>query len=171
MPLTPSFTVSQSSVTPGSLTVVDTSTGSDVAIVARRIYVSQSDGTYLTGDGSVNYTAWPLADTSITLSILTVDIGASITVEWIDVNGGVVDTLNNTYALAEYNKQFLYYLVQLQGLTPGIYQDTNYSSNIGVFWTNIIAGINAVTYGNDIAACQASFDRATYMRLNQNLYF
>lgn len=169
--MTPSFTVSQSAVTPSSFTVEDTSTDVDVTITKRRIYVSMSDGTYLTGDGTVNYDDWALADASITLSILTEDIGANILVEWLNVSDGIVESLDNNYPLSEYNKQFLYYLVQLQGLTPGIYDDTNYSGNLAIFWTNIIAGINAVTYGNDIAACQNCFDRATYMRLHQSLYF
>lgn len=171
MPLSPAFTVSQSAITPASLTVNDTSTGSDVAIVSRRVYVSDSNGKYLTGNGIVNYTAWALANISITLNILTEDIGASITVEWIDISGTVLYTLNNTFPLPEFNKQFLYYLVQQQGLTPGIVQDTNYSSNLSVFYVNTVAGINAVTYGNDIDAAQACFDRATYMRLNEDNFF
>lgn len=171
MPLSPAFTVSQSGLTPNSLTVTDVSTGSNVAIVARRVYVQDAFGNYLTGNGSVNYTAWALVDTSITLAILTEDIGANIRVDWIDVNGSSVDTLNNNYPLPEFNQQFTYYLIQQQADTPSIYQDNNYKGNLSELWVNIVAGINAVTYGNDIAACQACFSRATYMRLNENLFF
>lgn len=171
MAFSPAFTVSQSSTTPASLTVNDTSTGSDAAIFSRRVYVSQSDGTYLTGNGTVNYTSWALVDSSITLNILTQDIGASITVEWLDVSGNVRYSSNSTFPLSEFNKQFLYYLVQQQGLTPSIVQDTNYSSNLSVFYVNIVAGINAVTYGNDISACQDCFTRSTCMRLNENNFF
>lgn len=171
MPLSPSFVISQSGLTPQSVSITDTSTGSDINIVGRRVLLQQSDGTYLTGNGSVNYTDWSIADISITLSVLTEDIGASITVQWIDVSGNVLYELNNTYALSEFNKQFLYYLVQNLGLKPGTYQDANFSGNIAVFWTNVIAGINAVVYGNDIAACQNCFSRATQMRLQENLYF
>lgn len=83
----------------------------------------------------------------------------------------MVDEVEDTFPLAEYGKQFFYYLVGLQGLTPGIYQDTNYSGNLAIFWTNLVAGINAVTYGNDIAAAQNCFNRTNEMRLNENLYF
>jgi len=166
-----SFSVSQSAVTPSEVTITDTSTGLSGTITQRRVFVSQSDGTYLTGDGTVDYDAWALADTDTTLDILTTDIAALIKVQWLNVSNVVVDEVEDTFPLAEYNKQFLYYLVGLQGLTPGVYQDTNYSGNIGIFWTDIIAGINAVTYGNDIAAGQACFDRATNMRLNENYYF
>lgn len=171
MAISPSFTVSQSGLTPGSFTVTDTSTGDYDTIVARRVYVIDAFGNYLTGNGTINYDSWALANASITLNVLTEDLGVNILVEWIDVVNAIVDSLNNNYPLPEFNQQFLYYLVQQQGLTPGIYQDTNYSGNIAVFWTNIIAGINAVVYGNDIAACQNCFSRATQMRLNQSLYF
>lgn len=166
-----SFSVSQSAVSPSDVTITDTSSGMSGTITQRRVFVSQADGTYLTGNGTVNYDAWALADAALTLDILTTDIAALIKVQWLNVSNVVVDEVENTFPLAEYNKQFLYYLVGLQGLTPGIYQDSNYSGNIGIFWTDIIAGINAVIYGNDIAAGQACFDRATNMRLNQNYYF
>lgn len=167
----PSFTVSQSAITPANVTVTDTSTGDIGTITQRRVFVQNSNGDYLTGNGTVNYTPWPLADVSITLSILTEDIGTDILIQWLDVANAVVTSLDDTFPLAEFNKQFLYYLVQLQGLQPSTYQDSNYSGSLALFWTNIIAGINAVTYGNDIAACQNCFNRATYMRNNQNIFF
>lgn len=171
MPLSTAFSVSQSANTPQSVTVTDTSTGSDVNITGRRIYVQDAYGNYLTGDGTINYTVWVLANASITLPILTEDIACNIIVEWIDVTNAVLYTLNNNYPLAEFNKQFLFYLIQLQGLTPGIVNDANYSGSIAVFWTNIIGGINAVTFGNDLAGAQNCFNRATSMRLQENNYF
>ncbi|HEY8661074.1 MAG TPA: hypothetical protein VIL78_18725 [Hanamia sp.] len=171
MAISPSIDVLQSAITPSSFTVVDTSPGTLGTISKRRIYVSDAFGNYITGNGTVNYTDWSIADSSIILNILTEDIGANIQVDWLDSSNVVIDTFNDTYPLAEFNKQFLYYLVQLIGLSPATYQDTNYSGNIGLFWTNIIAGINAVEYGNDIAAGQNCFSRATFMRLHQSLYF
>ena len=61
-----SFSVSQSAVTPSDVTITDTSTGLSGTITQRRVFVSQSDGTYLTGDGTVDYDAWALADTTTT---------------------------------------------------------------------------------------------------------
>lgn len=171
MAITPSFSVSQSAITPQNVTVTDTSTGVYGTITQRVIYVSDAGGAYLTGNGTINYTAWPLADTSITLSILTQDIAANIRVDWLDVSNVIVNTLNNNYPLSEYGKQFLFYLVQLQGLTPGVVQDSNYSGNIALFWTNVIGGDNAVTYGNDLSGAQNCYNRETNMRLNQSMYF
>lgn len=166
-----SFSVSQSASTPSDVTITDDSTSLSGTITQRRVFVSDAYGNYLTGNGTVNYDAWPLVDVSTTLSILTEDLGVLIKTQWLNVSNVVVDEVEDTFALAEYNKQFLYYLVGLQGLTPGVYQDTNYSGNIGIFWTNIIAGINAVVYGNDISGAQNCFNRATEMRLNQLIYF
>jgi len=166
-----SFTVSQSAITPQSVTITDTSTNVSVNIVKRRIYLSDAYGNYLTGNGTVNYTEWPLVDLSITLSILTADTAANILVEWLNVSNVVVESLNNNYPLSQFGKQFLVYLVQLQGLVPGVYQDSNYSGNLAIFWTNIIAGDNQVTYGNDIAGAQNCYNRETQMRLQQSKYF
>jgi hypothetical protein len=83
----------------------------------------------------------------------------------------VVETLVANYPLAEYDKQFFFNLVKAQGLKPTIPADANYNTNMSLFWTNIIAGINAVTYGNSISAGQNCFDLTTKMRLNQSKYF
>lgn len=172
MPIVPSIAVSQSAETENLVTVTDDSTGSDAAISVRRIYVQTATGTYLVESGTTtDYEVWAYADSSITLDILTQDECVNITVQWLNSSNVVLYTYTNQYALAEYNKQFLVYLVSAQGLTPGIVQDTNYSGNIAVFWTNVIAGINQVEFAADIAGGQNAFNRATNMRLNQDLYF
>lgn len=169
--MSPAFTVSQSAITPQNFTVTDTSSGSLGTITQRRIYVQDAYGNYLTGNGTVNYDEWILANSTITLDVLTEDLAVDILVEWLNVSDVIVNSLDNTYPLSEFNKQFFYYLIQNLGLKPETYQDTNYSGNLSIFWANVVAGINAVTYGNDIAAAQNCFSRATFMRLNENIYF
>jgi hypothetical protein len=172
MSFTPSIAVAQSALTPNEITITDDSSGSDILIVSRRVYVQNSQGTYLVESGTTtDYTAWALVDTSITLDILTQDECVNILVQWLSAANAVLYTFEDQYALAEYNKQFLVYLVSAQGLTPGIVQDSNYSGSVGTFWTNIIAGINQVVFGADIAGGQNCFSRATYMRLNQADFF
>lgn len=166
-----SFTVSQSALSPNTITVTDTSTSVPVSVTQRRIFVRDAYGVYLTGDGTINYTEWNYADSSIDLAILTQDTAANILMQLLDVNNVVVDEVNDNYPLSQFGKQFLFYLVQLQGLTPGIYQDSNYSGNLALFWTNIIAGDNAVIFGNDLAGAQNCYNRETEMRLNENKYF
>ena len=144
-----SFSVSQSGSTPNIVTVTDTSTGLSGTIVSRRIFVSDANGTYLTGDGTNNWTAWPLADSFISLDILTESTAALIKVQWLNVSNAVVVEVEDVYGLSQFDKQFFYYLLQLQGLTPGVYQDSNYSGNLALYWSNIIGGDNAIIYGSD----------------------
>lgn len=172
MSFNPSIAVTQSALTPNIVTAIDDSTGVDAAITQRRIYVQTANGVYLVPSGiTTNYTPWALADVSIALNILTQDECVNIITQWLDVSNNVLYTYENQYALSEYNKQFLVYLVSAQGLTPGIVQDSNYSGNMSLFWVNIISGINQVEFGDDISGGQAAFNRATQMRLSQNLYF
>jgi hypothetical protein len=172
MSFVPFITVKQSALTPSYVDIVDASSGSDVLIVGRRVTIQDSLGNYLVPKGTnTNYVLWPLANADINLNILTEDKCVDILVEWLNVSNVAIYSYENTYPLAEFNKQFFVQLVADQGLTPGIYQDSNYSGNIAVFWSNIVAGINAVTDGSNIAAGQACFNRATAMRLQQNIYF
>ena len=172
MPITPSISVSQSAGSPSLVGVADTSTGSDLSISVRRIYVQNSLGEYLVPSGtSTDYTVWAYADASISLNILTEDQAVSITVQWLNSSNAVLYSLTEQYCLGQYNKQFFYQLISDLGLQPGTYQDTNYSGNVSILWTNIIAADSAVTYGSDIAASQNCLNRATNMRLNEGDYF
>lgn len=172
MSFVPSVAVSQSALTPNEITITDDSVGSDVLISVRRVYIQAAGGNYLVESGTTtDYEVWLYADSSITLDVLTQDECVNLTVQWLNSSNVVLYSYENQYAFSEYNKQFLVYLVQSQGLTPGIVQDSNYSGNVGIFWTNIIAGINQVEFGAEIAGGQNCFNRATNMRLNQADYF
>jgi hypothetical protein len=166
-----SFSVSQSALTESSFTVLDDSTGVDGAITQRRIYVSNSEGEYLTGDGSVDYDEWAFSDIDITLDLLTASTAVSIKVDWLNSVNVVLYTLTNQYCLAQYTKNFLYYLVQMQGDTPGIVQDSNYFSNLAILWSNLRGAINAIEVADDLSASQNCLNRCTEMENNQNLYF
>lgn len=171
MALTPSFAVSQSGTTPSIVTVTDDSGGSDAAISARRIYVSNSSGDYLTGGSGVDYTVWPLVNTSISLDILETDLAVEIRVDWVNSSGTVLYTETNSYCLAQYAKNFLYEIVQSQGLTPGVVQDTSYFSNLAQMWANLRGAINAVEVASDLSASQASLNRCINYENNEAFFF
>lgn len=173
MAFNPLISVTQSSETPSNITVIDVSTGTaDPAVTQRRLFIQTAQGTYLVPTGtSTDYISWALVNEFITVNVLTEDTCVNIIVQWLNVSNVVLYEYENQYALAEYNKQFLVYLVSAQGLTPGVVQDSSYSGSMATFWVNIIAGINQVTFGDDIAGGQASFNRATEMRLNQAKFF
>ena len=165
MAITPSIAVSQSAISPQNVTVTDDSTGSDSSIASRRLVIQDADGQ------TIEDTTWSYASSSITVDALTQDTAASITVYWLNSVGATLYVYNNTYPLSEFGKQFFYYLVQQLGLTPGTFQNSNYSGNLAMFWTFIKAGDNAVTYGNDIMAGQQCYNKEILMMQNQSYYF
>jgi hypothetical protein len=172
MPISPAFSISQSALNPALITATDESSGADAAITQRRIYFQTSVGTYLVESGTITqYEPWSYADVSDSWGILTTDQALSITVQWLDVSNTILYTLTQVYCLAEYNKQFFYYLVQQQALTPGILQDQTYFSNMATYWMNIIGAVKAVEIGADIAASQNCLNRATYLMNNQSFSF
>ena len=172
MPYSQNFTVAQTSANPAYIIMTDTSTGTDGLIVSRRITITDSNGDYVVPAGvTTNYIDWPLLDNPISLNILTQDMALNIMVEWLYAGAVVQYDLNNNYCFSEYNKQFLYYLIQLQSLTYNIIQDNNYWGNVSTFWINIIGAINSVAIADDIFASQVCLNRATFMAQNQATYF
>lgn len=174
MAITASIAVSQSALTPNLVTIVDDSTGTDATITKRRIYITNSAGTYLVESGTTtDYEAWDdfPTDLSITLDILTQDTAVHILVQWLTSANAVVTTFEDDYPLSEYNKQFFYELLQQQSLNPGIYQDTTYGSNLQSLWVNITGGIQAIEIASDLSASQQCMDIATNLRLNENYYY
>jgi hypothetical protein len=172
MPFVQNFSISQTPSNPALVIAEDTSTGADAAIVSRRITFTDSAGNTVVPSGtSTSYVAWALATNPITITLLTSDMAFNITVQWLDVSNTVLYTKSETYCLAEYNKSYLYYLIAQQAQAYPIIQDTNYWSNVGIFWVNIIGAIKAVELANDIASSQASLNRSTFMQQNANLYF
>lgn len=170
MAFNPLISVTQSAETPSNITVIDVSTGTvNPAVTQRRLFIQDANANYLVPSGTTtDYIEWAIANSFITVNVLDQDECVNIRVEWLDVSNTVLYEYENQYPLAEFNKQFLVRLVSAQGLTPGIVQDSNYSGNIAIFWTNVIAGINQVTFGGDIQGGQNCFNRATAMRLAEN---
>lgn len=172
MPLTPSISVSQSSLAPNLITVTDTSTGSDASIAARRISFQTPQGTYLVETGtSTTYEIWPYADSSDTFNVLRKDYALSITVLWVDADGDTLYTYTQVYPFAQYNKQFAVQLGDLQALAPRTTMNSNYAYNMAIYWMNIVYGENMVSIAADISNAQNFFDQATEMRENQSIYF
>lgn len=172
MALNPSFTAGQNPTSPSIVVVVDNSTGSDGSISQRRVFVQDSAGNYLVPSGTTtNYTQWSYADASIALNILQQDTAVSITVQWLDVSNTVLYTLTQQYCLDMFNKQFFYTLVQMQGVTPSIPQDSNYFSNMAIFWATLEGAENAIELASDLSASQNCLNRCTYMQQKQSLFF
>jgi len=181
MAINVSFTVSQVVGSPQNIVLVDTSTGSDVSAVGRRVYVTNSAGQYLTENytlsDSIAYTDFPLVSGStITLQdILSMDMAVNVTLTYVDVSGNSVATDTSLEGFTLYNESFYYSLTQAQASQntppPTIIQDNNYYSNKTIFRTLIDSGNNAITLGSDITTAQTCYNMATYMQNNQSDYF
>lgn len=175
MPLTPNFSTSQQAGLPSDVIITDTSTGSDVAIVSRRVYLVNYAGEYVVEDGTTtDYTVWPLAQSSISIDCLTADTALTVTVDWVDVSGVTLYTKTSLAGFTLYNLTFYYSLTQGQAAVSNpsfILQDNNYFQNKSKLKTLIESGNNAVTLGYDITSAQLCYDLATAMVTSQNLYF
>ena len=172
MPISPNFSAAQDVLYPNVVILVDTSTGSDSSITSRRVYCRNSNGTYLVPAGTTtDYTVWAYSASTISLDILVVDTALSIRVDWVDDAGETVESLTQQFCFSLFNKQFLYSLVESQGLTPNIVQDTTYFSNLANMWSLTWGAINSVEINDDIAASQNCLNQATYMRQNESLFF
>lgn len=175
MPLVPNFTTSQQAGLPSNVIITDASTGSDGAIVSRRVFLVNYAGEYLVADGTTtNYTVWPLAQSSISIDCLDQDTAVQITVNWVNSAGVTLYTKTSLAGFTLYNETFYYSLTQGQAAISQpsyILQDTTYFSNKSKLRVLIDSGNQAVTLGYDITTAQICYDLATDMVSNQNYLF
>jgi hypothetical protein len=172
MPFTPSFSAAQTYGLPSVIKLTDTSTGTDVAVTSRRVYLQQYNGSYLVPIGTTtDYIVWSLASSTISIDVLTKDTALQVLVQWLDIGGNVLYTSTGLYGFTLYNEQFLYDLTQDQTGKPGIIQDQVYYDNKMKLRVEIDSGDQALSLANDITGAQYAYDRATELRVNQNNYF
>lgn len=172
MPLTVSFTVSQTIGFPSVITLTDTTTGSDVAAVSRRIYLANGyNATIVPSGTTTNYISWPLGPTSINIDVLDKDYALNVILQYVDVNGNVVAQDSSIESFTLYNEQFLYDLTQDQTSIYQIIQDWDYYVNKEIMRCEVDSGNQAVSLAGDIAGAQSCYDRATNMRLKQDKFF
>lgn len=164
---TGNFDITQNSES--TITLTDSSVGSDPTITSRTITITDYTNTvYYT-------TTWSISDTSITLTdLLNKDYGFNIRVDW---NTPTPDPAN-TYSvtkLAEFDYYDLIFLGQLiaerMARYPSMVNDTNFMNNFFEMYSYIVCARISTGLMNDILKTQVSLDLATNMRNNQTLYF
>jgi hypothetical protein len=172
MPLSPNFTASQNSGTPNLIFLTDTSTGSDVTITKRRIYLLQSNGTYLVPTGTVtNYIEWALIDTTTSLNVLIQDTALSITVEWLTAANVVVANKTTSFAFTAYNETFYYGLTESQVANANLTASTNWYQTKMILRVELDSAYQAISFASDIFSAQAALNRATFISTNQSYFF
>lgn len=175
MPLTPSFSVSQSVGQPSVIEITDTSTGSDLAVTSRRVYLEDYEGNNVVPSGVTTlYIPWPLSSPTISIDCLTEDAALQVTVQWLNVSNTVLYISSSLEGFTLYNESFYYSLTQAQAMVSNpsyIAQDTNYYNNKMKLRLFIDSGNQAISLGNDITSAQICYDSATYIVNNQQNYF
>lgn len=174
MPLTPNFSGSTLSGTPETITFSDTSTGSDVAITKRRIFLLQADGEYLVPDGTTtDYVEWALANSSISLDVLSQDTALSVTVQWLDVSNAVLYTKTIAFGFDAFGQNFFYSLSdgQVPITNPPLALSQDYYQNKLQFLCYLKSAEQAITYASDIQKAQSCYDLDQFMQNNASELF
>jgi hypothetical protein len=172
MPFVPNFTASQYSGTPSIITLTDTSTGSDVTIVSRRVYLLQANGTFLVPTGNTtDYILWDLVDPSISIDVLSQDSALSITVQWMNAGNTVVTSKTISFAFTAYNETFYYGLTESQVANSNLTASTNWYQTKLILRVEIDSADQAITFASDIYSAQAALNRATFISTNQSYFF
>lgn len=172
MAFVPNFAVSQTVGAPSIITITDSSTGSDVLITQRRVYLQTSGGTFLVASGTTtDYTQWAIADASISINCLNVDYGLRVYVEWLNVSNVPLYDKTSYVGVTLYNETFDYGLTQNLAQNSALSTDNNFMSNKSLFRTYIDSGDQAISLNSDIYAAQLCYDKATEMRDNAQYLF
>lgn len=165
MALTPSFAIIPSN-DPQLVVLEDTSTGSDVLVVSRTVYIYGPDGSLF-----VAPVTWPIANASISLAILSTDASLNIRVDWLSVAPAVLYTYSKINAFVKYEQQYIYQLSQEQTANPSIAQDTNFYQNKLQLLCEVLSAQNAIDIGQDQFAASLAIARGTYLIQNSNMFF
>lgn len=172
MAISPSFTASQNSGTPNLIFLTDTSTGTDVTIAKRRIYLLQSNGTYLVPTGTTtDYIEWALADVTISLNVLIQDTALSITVQWLTSGNVEVASVTTSFAFTAYNETFYYGLTESQVANANLTASTNWYQTKMILRVELDSAYQAISFASDIFSAQAALNRATFISTNQSYFF
>jgi hypothetical protein len=172
MPFSPNFSASQTIGVPNSITFTDTSTGTDVNIVSRRVFMQTAANSYLVEEGTTtNYEVWDYLFSAATYNVLDKDYALYITVQWLDGLNVVLYNKTVLLGFTMYNEEFDYQLTQVLSGNPLVMNDNNFFKNKSDLRVNIDGGNQAISYALDIYGAQQCYDRATNFRLNSPYFY
>jgi hypothetical protein len=178
MAFSPQYIASQIIGSPSVIKFIDSSTGSDVAITQRRIYLTDYANNPVVPEGAtLPYMEWALVDATYLADVLNNTSKAiNIVVQWLDVNDNLLyATPLRLQGFSLFAESFYFSLTQMQAMQnnppPNIVSDSNYYMNKGVLRTELDSALNAVTIGGDIVCAQKCYERADYLVNNQQKFF
>lgn len=156
-----------------TLTIEDTSTGSDGTITEYRVFLLKEDGTYLVPEGTTTdyiISDYPGINPFNILDVLDKDYALDITVQWV-ANTTVVYTKTILNLFRGYSETFLLNLTRFQTSNQRLVNSQNYFENKSKLRTLIDDAIQAVALGNDQTAAQVCLNAAKDLTDNEvNFY-
>lgn len=172
--LTVNFSASQVAGSPQNIVLEDLSTGTDVAVVNRRVYISTFNGTFLVEQGNTNqYSVWAdyPATTTINLDVLSQDQAVNVTVQWCNVSGAVLYDKTLQYGFTLYNETFNYGLTQMLAANPLNVNDNDFFNTKAQLQMLIDAGNQAIELASDLYNAQLCYNEATRLRIGSQYFF
>lgn len=164
MPLTQSFTTSQTLGLPGKINLTDTSTGTDVAVVSRRVtFTDYNLATYVVVGTTTSYEVWSNfpGTTTKTLDVLNgSDRALNVRVDWINVSGTVLYTYTLLQSYTLYAKTYFLNSIKAQSSNNKLKAHANFYLNLIKLLVSIKEADDAVTLLADITSSQAALTRA-----------
>lgn len=174
MPLSVNATETQVKGEPSKIYFTDLTTGTDVTIVKRRIYLTDKDGNPVVESGTTTtYEEWndfPATD-EITLDLLTRDMALSGRIDWLNNSNVAVYTLPILLQFPLYAKEYYWKLIKAQRLNDGLRKSGNFYHNFIALECSIKQAEDAITVLEDINSSQAALDRAHELINNSSYFF
>lgn len=174
MALTVNFTTSQVYGSPSQIVFADTSTGTDAAVVSRKIYMTDESGDPVVVSGTTtSYELWSgfPGTTGITLAALIKDMALNIRVDWVNISGTVLYTKTVLTHFPVYAKDYYIFLIKAQSSNRKLKTHANFYPNLIKLIVEIKVAYDSIALIYDISSCQAALDRAKELIDNPANFF
>lgn len=177
MAIVQNFSASQVLGASNEILLTDTSTGADVAVVSRRVYLTDKDGNYYTEgttpSTTVAYSTWGNfpGTTTLILDVLTADKCLNVRVDWVNVSGTVLYTKTTLTLFYLYARTYRIFLVKSQSSNTKLPDRANFYYNSIRLNCSIQEAITSVEDMSDIASAQAALIRAKKLIDNPSYFY
>jgi hypothetical protein len=162
------FTIAATAGVPGSVTLTDTSTGTDANLTGRTI-------TMYDAAGDIFYTgSWAIGDTTKTIDLLDIDKALNVKVDWAS-SSPLADpstyTLSLLFASVVYLMEQFCTMTRLQASNPNIMRDKQYYEKKYELLVEIKGAEYGISEMEDIVAAQECIERAQFLITNKSLFY
>lgn len=175
MALTQDFSTSQTLGESSKITLTDGSTGTDAAVVSRRISLIDKDGEYLVKEGTTtDYEVWADFPTTTTIELDVLDgqdRALNVRVDWVNSGGTVLYTKTTLSQFSLYAKTYYLNLIKSQQAVEKLKDSGNYYLNLIKLEASIKQAADAVTLLQDIHSAQGALNRAKKLIDNPQNFF